>query len=921
MKNIFLSTLILVIISFLSCACEKTNPKEQENVLSEMSVTGRAEDVTPLAATLVCYANLPANISAGTSFGVIYSEDVNPTFETAESIISDELNSNNSYCVSITGLQPATKYYFRSFVAQNGILKYGRVKCFTTVDAQIVTTMVPETVSAISASVPVELDLSGINPKEIRIGVCFSVKSENPEAYKDLFVEDAYSGQTSIELTSLATGTMYHYRAYAIVDGSLIYGDCLSFVTAQDYLATTNEPIKVGNISAEVSGNIDLSDCSFESVTYGICYSENENPTIESNVITIDKIESGLIKTTICGLEPDKVYFYRTFVIVDNTVHYGIVLHFRTLALYKGVDICGVSSVSAKIKMSCNIADSGYSNIELGVCYGEKENPTISDNIKSAIVNDAGVVEIDLLGLKQNTKYRVRPYTKIDKTLIYGEVKDFTTLGLVSDCSLFNVSGVSAKLSVTFDLSNAMYANGEFGVCYGESTNSAHVALGELQEGQTTLVITALQSNTKYYYRGYAKLDGIIYYGDIKHFTTSKFVESSRVSNISPISAMVNVEYDVADVVFDNAAYGVCMSVDSTPTIDDIKCPGNIQGNAINVDVKKLNPATSYYYRGYAVVDDVIHYGDIKKFATGECRFFTTGLASDVTYCSATLSANFNLSNSLYDSIEYGICYSDKAAPTIADYTVGMTPDVMGNAEACVANLICSTEYYYKPYVTVDGATYYGLQRVFETAWDPFVVAELEAGRLVDLGLSVHWASCNVGSLNPEDIGNRYAWGEISIKETFTWENYKFTEGKMYDGSPILSKYTEGDNCELSDDDDVACATLGGTYRMPRECEMQELIDKCSWVWSEMNSVKGFKITGPNGKSIFLPSKNFVSGGTELWHGYYWSKTRYSDSYGSTKWGVCILTSGVTVQPDNNGHQKYYHDRCDGLYVRPVSPY
>lgn len=164
---------------------------------------------------------------------------------------------------------------------------------------------------------------------------------------------------------------------------------------------------------------------------------------------------------------------------------------------------------------------------------------------------------------------------------------------------------------------------------------------------------------------------------------------------------------------------------------------------------------------------------------------------------------------------------------------------------------------------------------------------------MVDLGLSVHWASYNVGATKPEDVGNPYAWGEVTTKDKFTWENYRFTE-RMYNGNPVLTKYTESSNVELSDDDDVACARLGGTYRMPRENEIQELIEKCRWEWTDVNSVKGYKITGPSGKSIFLPSKNFTVSGVELWHGYYWSKTRYSDSYGSTKWGVCILTTGVT---------------------------
>lgn len=921
MKNNILVITIILSSLFISCVKEDPYDPKQENVLSETSVTGHAEEITPLGATLICYANLPADISAGTSFGVMYSTDANPKFESADSKTSKELDSNNQYRISISGLYPSTKYYFRSFVNQNGILKYGRIKEFATTDAKIVTTGKAEKVSAISALIPIEIDLSGVNTNDIQIGVCFSNDSEVPELYKDSSIEGFYSGQkVSVPLSSLTPATTYHYRAYAVVDGALIYGDCLSFITSQDCIATTNEPTSIYHIKAEVSGIIDLTDCTFQSATYGICYDETETPSIKSKVITVDRIDAGTIKVTIVGLKPNTVYYYRAFATIDNITHYGAILYFRTPALYKNVVISNVSSVSANIVTSYEMADSKYSNTEFGICYSEKDNPSISDDVLKANINDAGLVEIDMLGLNQNTKYYVRPYTRLEETLIYGEVNSFNTLGLVTDCSSSNISGVSASIEALFDLSNAVYSNGEFGVCYGTTSNPNTIALGELSGGKTSVIISALQSNTVYYYCGYARLDGKVYYGEVNSFTTKSFVKQASISNISPLSATASAEYDLTDAVFNNATYGVCISTSATPSINDIKTTGAIDGSTITVNIKKLTPATSYHYCGYAIVDGVTHYGEVKQFATGECRFFTTGLATDITYCSATLSTTFNLGNSMYDSIVYGVCYSDKAAPTIADYTVTTIPDASGNAVVSLNNLICSTEYYYKPYVTVDGATYYGNQRIFKTAWDPFVVAELEAGRLVDLGLSVHWASCNVGASKPEEVGNPYAWGEITTKESFSWENYKFTE-KMYNSNPVLSKYTEYNNSELSDDDDVACARLGGTYRMPRENEINELVDKCTWEWTEVNSVKGFMITGPSGKSIFLPSKNFIFGGTELWHGYYWSKTRYSDSYGSTKWGVCILTTGVTVQPSNNTHQKYYHDRYDGFYVRPVSAY
>ena len=206
MKKI-LSLLIVYIVLpvlFFSCIQEDPYDPKHENIVSETSVTGHAEDITPLGATLICYANLPVDISAGTFFGVLYSTDANPTFESADLKTSNELDSNNQYRLSISGLYPSTKYYFRSFVNQNGILKYGRIKEFATTDAKIVTTGNAEKISAISALIPIEIDLSGIKTNEIQIGVCFSNDSEVPELYKDNSIEGSYSGQNvSVALSSL----------------------------------------------------------------------------------------------------------------------------------------------------------------------------------------------------------------------------------------------------------------------------------------------------------------------------------------------------------------------------------------------------------------------------------------------------------------------------------------------------------------------------------------------------------------------------------------------------------------------------------------------------------------------------------------------------------------------------------------------
>lgn len=139
----------------------------------------------------------------------------------------------------------------------------------------------------------------------------------------------------------------------------------------------------------------------------------------------------------------------------------------------------------------------------------------------------------------------------------------------------------------------------------------------------------------------------------------------------------------------------------------------------------------------------------------------------------------------------------------------------------------------------------------------------------VDLGLSVKWATCNVGADSPEGCGDYFAWGETEPKSEYKRETYKY-----YDKTKKTCKDISGTKY------DVARAEWGGNWRMPRLEEIKELINKCSWQWTEVNGIKGYKVTGPNGNSVFLPAAGYRDG-KEVYHrgsvGYYWSATLYKD--------------------------------------------
>ena len=120
----------------------------------------------------------------------------------------------------------------------------------------------------------------------------------------------------------------------------------------------------------------------------------------------------------------------------------------------------------------------------------------------------------------------------------------------------------------------------------------------------------------------------------------------------------------------------------------------------------------------------------------------------------------------------------------------------------------------------------------------------------VDLGLSVKWATCNIGADKPEDYGDYYAWGELSPKESYTWENYRFGVGGDLPFERKLSKYNTDrkrgpvDNKTTLDRvDDVANVRWGGSWRIPTLEEWTELRQNCTWTVDSINGVKGLRAT------------------------------------------------------------------------------
>lgn len=177
---------------------------------------------------------------------------------------------------------------------------------------------------------------------------------------------------------------------------------------------------------------------------------------------------------------------------------------------------------------------------------------------------------------------------------------------------------------------------------------------------------------------------------------------------------------------------------------------------------------------------------------------------------------------------------------------------------------------------------------------------KINGHKYVDLGLpsGIKWATCNVGANTPEEYGDYFAWGETNTKENYTIENSLVDIKETTDISGNI-KY------------DAATAKQGNSWRTPTKDEIVELLNNCSWEWTEQNDTNGYKVTSKvNGNSIFIPAAGFYDGSslhTNGKNGSYLSSTPENNIYAYTLFF-------------NNYYKLYYGiNHHYGRTIRPVS--
>ncbi len=217
-----------------------------------------------------------------------------------------------------------------------------------------------------------------------------------------------------------------------------------------------------------------------------------------------------------------------------------------------------------------------------------------------------------------------------------------------------------------------------------------------------------------------------------------------------------------------------------------------------------------------------------------------------------------------------------------------------GMWELYIHNGIEANKVYFK--TASDGGTI----EAFE--WDEIYTGSLNGHYYVDLGLSVKWATCNVGSFGELTPGDFFSWAEIAPKESYTSNNYQYQQQQITSGIAHTSK-------------DAATQLWGNNWMMPTKSQFDELVNKCTWelLTDTDNTQPYYRVTGPSGKHIILGCHGYKGAGglLDTDHPHYWTSTPNNNTtYPSAYcYAFDIIDKIVKVT---------YYNKSMGMQIRPI---
>ena len=440
----------------------------------------------------------------------------------------------------------------------------GTATLTTITRATAVTTSAASSVGGASATVGGNVTDAGI-PTCTQRGVYWGTTSGSQP---NKITSGSGGGAFNANISGLARGTTYYFKAFSYNSSGYRYGTVKSFTTtAAAPSVTTGSASSIATTTATVSGTV-TNENGASVTTRGICYNTSGNPTTSSDKVA-SGTGSGAFSSNLTGLTPDTKYYARAYATNSVGTSYGVQIEFDTLIAIPSVTTtAGATGITTSVATVAGEVtnDNGATITERGFVYGFSENPTIA-NSKAVVSGTTGEMEKQLTGLQIATTYHFRPFATNSEGTGYGTDSTFTTLP-------GNPSGLSAtrtdkdSVYLTWVKGNG----GTYSIIRRGTAAPANINSGTLiyQGIGTSFTDTGLDAGTTYYYRVWSA-------------TTADWSEA--------YSASYSADYDTTIYDFEDTAYALTDDVNpaTVPTNDGVlRCQVSQDGGTTWSTAKEL---------------------------------------------------------------------------------------------------------------------------------------------------------------------------------------------------------------------------------------------------------------------------------------------------------------------------------------------
>ena len=450
----------------------------------------------------------------------LYTEGINaPTLTDGTSVAGENNENDNFVGVIKENILPETAYIIRAY-ATNSDHKTGYSQPMTVTTNQLqvpsLTTRDASDLTAYSAMLHATF-LSDNGFKVTERGFCYSAESQTPTIDHPRVRSELEGNDFTASISGLEPSKTYYYRAYAINEKGIGYGETKEFTLPKVQTLTLSSP-KVNNITTNgatiISSINSPSDASI--LEKGVCYSTSVlQPTIESEHI-IDSSEGNNISVELKDLIEGRQYYVRAYAISRDGTFYSVTAEFSTVQHYLPTveELAEVEVNDDNATMEARLTDNGGMSItECGFCWDSSSaEPVITRHKKAVATLKDGVFQAKLTGLTYNTSYHVRAYAVNGKGVGYSAYVIIKTRSSAK-ATIVNMTARNPSPS-TLDVSATISADGgaeitERGFVYSskgtpsvEECEKKIVMKGTVGEIGTTL--TGLTGYSNYSIRAYA---------------------------------------------------------------------------------------------------------------------------------------------------------------------------------------------------------------------------------------------------------------------------------------------------------------------------------------------------------------------------------------------------------------------------------